>query len=137
MKKSQLRKIIKESIKQLMTEQVSNDPCSPNSMICYQNIGNISTNSTWIANMEQLAASPGGCGKIAQKESNISSKMNSKVGTTGCTGPNGEGVHRFCNGSNPQWVAQLNGKLNWLAQSSSPFMLCTSGTCNDNTNDCN
>jgi hypothetical protein len=124
-------------INRVINEQGTNNTCSSNSMWCHHNLTNITTNSGWISNMESLAASPGGCAKIVMKESELSSKMNSKIGTTGCTGPKGEGVHRVCNGSNPKWVAKINNKLNWFAQSSSPFMLCTMGTCNDNTNDCN
>ncbi len=124
-------------IKRVINEQNSSEPCSTNSMWCHKNLTNITTDSVWITKMEQLAASPGGCAKIVNKENDLSNKMNTKVGTTGCTGPNGEGVHSVCNGSNPKWVAKINQKLNWLSQSTSPYMLCAMGTCNDNTNDCN
>ena len=137
MKKSKLRKIIRESIKELMNEQNSSGPCSNNSMACHNMIPNTPPNSSWISSMEALAASNDGCSKIVMKEYEISNKMNSKIGTQSCTGPNGEFVHRVCNGQNPRWVAKLWAKLNWLGQSGSPFMRCATGECNNNTNDCN
>ena len=130
MKKSQLRNIIRESIKQVMSEKQG---CSPNAIACQSMLGQ-SPPQSWITQMEQLAVSPGGCTKIVMRELKISEKFYSKIGTTSVPncGPTGT-IHRFCNGKNPKWAAQLSNKLSWLSNFSnpSPFMLCTDGTCND------
>ena len=133
MKKLELRNIIRNSIKELMVEAQG---CSPNAIACSGMMGD-EPPSNWKTSMENLAASPGGCLKIVQKEMQISYKFQSKIGTTSISncGPRGT-IHRICNGTNPRWAAKLSNKLTWLGQSSSPFMLCAGGTCNDNTNDC-
>ena len=130
MKKSKLRKIIRESIEKLMVEQGNLQPCikGDKALQCANTMSAL-TNSGFISNMQSLVASPNGCHKLIMKEHQIGTKYYGKIGTQPCTGPNGEFVHRVCNGQNPLWVGQLIGRESFINQMPEYYECTSNSTC--------
>jgi len=109
MKKSQLKKIIKESIKQLMTEQ-SGSSCIQNqqamqSVSSNPQLGDGGITQNFINNMQ------GKPYNFYQVRGNV---INQKIQSLAGGYPSQGGFLTFCQGENPMWQAKLTNKLFYI-----------------------
>ena len=127
MKKSQLRKIIKESIQELMNEQAVPQcdgkeipRCTQNQYQCYQQIDNSPSQSFQIRMNNLIECDPNGCNKMWYRHTNLETKLHNKLDLT-----QGDYIDQICRGSNPLWSAQIYNKMKWLEDNIQP--LCAGG----------
>ena len=115
MKKTQLKNIIKESIKEVLNEQSWQGlPSGPNWQTLQQNWQNGNVPPPPQPFLNRMATM--GCSGKQQRMSVLVPKFNSLQTqginpTTGTQGPNNPGW-----GSNPLWQSQLASKIMWLYQ---------------------
>ena len=109
MKKSQLRKIIKESIKELMIKEQFSGP----NWDALQQAWSSSTPPSPPQPFQDRMANMG-CGGMQNRMSHLANKLTQQLGA-----PTG-GPNAGMGGTNPLWQGQLASKLYWLANTGIP-----------------
>ena len=134
MKKLQLKKIIRESIKKLINEQITPVPPSNsqsnNQQVCFSLLLNTPKQS-FRTKMENITASPGGCQKIMQKHMQLEQKLQPMKNPSATTWQDS-----ICTGSTPKHAAQLFNRTLWMDENLIENCVMNATACNNDHYPC-